>query len=172
MLTLRKNTIHNIFFNYLQPNKDILSIFKRDLQRQTFKTKEKVKRTVKVIDLEKAKNIKIQPPSIFALPMNVNESEPILKYEGPFIADLINKNEHFKYSFDLFAMLKQHLVEEQATSKKELYFISDLAPDVIQTRNLRSLTIKDDDYAVTLKILNTYNINVFYNILDDKYYYL
>ena len=145
---------------YLELYKSPYRINKRNLQRQTFKTKERIKKSSIVGDYEKVQNnLKITPPSIFSLPME--EYVPKLSdFDVNNIYTLLN-NPHVKYSYDLFNNLYTHLTDMQQTTKKELYIETEFSPRFIKD-SYKILTAKDPDYKIILDIITKYNINVAY----------
>lgn len=147
-------------YTVLLLNKYVYSISIRCLQRQTFKTKERIKKIKSIYKYEKVQNIKIKPPSIFALPMGYDFETVIDTNSLAFYSLLCNK--HVAYSYDLFNELCEHLRKTQEIQKKELYVTSNMNP--LQIKNLYPTILpQDTDHKLIILIVNKYNINVFFN---------
>lgn len=167
MFCQKNNKILIANYTFLVSNKYVYYINIRYLQRQTFKSNEKIKKVKSIHNFEKAQNIKIKPPSIFALPMSY-DFENVIDVTGNMFYSLLH-NEHVKYSYDLFNELIEHLRNIQATQKKELYVKSAMNP--LQIKKLYSILLpQDSDYKLVIDIVNKYNINVFFqpNALEGE----
>lgn len=158
MFNNQKNTLFTLC-NILVFNKHVYNISIRYLQRQTFKTKEKIKKVKLIDNYEKVQNIKIKPPSIFALPMGY-DFESIIDINSHSLYTLLY-NDHVKYSYNLFMELCEHLKKIQSTKKKELYITSSMNPLQIKTL-YREIMPQDQDYKLIVTIVAKYNINVFF----------
>lgn len=168
MLTVQpfKNTkLVTTLWNFLESSKRLCY---RNLQRQTFKTKEKLKKVPPITNFEKTQNTKIKAPSIFALPQEYN-FKVIFANNTPLYRLL--KNSNVKYSYDLFNSLCTHLKDIQVQDKKELYIESELDPATILKYYQIALP-KESEYEPMIKIITKYNVNFFYRPDGVTYTYL
>lgn len=134
----------------LVKNRDIYRISKRFLQKQTFKTNEKL---YSKTDL---KSKKIEPPSIFALPSSDLIDATIL---NSILIPLTEKNRFIAYSLEVYAQIFINLQRLESLGQKNLYREYNASPQEILDifKNYDEGTY----YIQAAEIVEKFNVNHF-----------